>query len=388
MRKCKIALLIMSILMCLSFSGCGGSDDSSDRKSGKEPTETVNEVTNTAEPTKSQQQPTESQQQPIVPEEEVIIPLYEAAAENKVLSTSPADLVYFETFNSIFPLHQTDQTTANGTPLYQLNTVKSLTISTAPEDGDRKTYNVELFFCHRGGNEAFINVIIDGDANFGMVDFVPVFYNQTKGCLAGYSLEDGNTSFTEVYYRKSNGLGSAVKNPVETEQYGFNPVQNDTIRFFFQPSGSIYETLLNSPEEVYVFTRYQIEFGPFIRTNEVYEGASLVAFSAGNTFVVKEAPSEDTGASHNVSLYFYYVREGAATDFSDHGEKLKVYCEIDGVGQKLTPFIPIGYNETKGCIIGFSSQDEKTFRMAELYWSPSAFELIAIPDDSGKYGFQ
>ena len=111
----------------------------------------------------------------------------------------------------------------------------SFKISTLPDDGS-KSYDAEIYFTYDNFYEETGDIVIDHNNNAesvtailyyeidgktgDLLSFAPVFYNQAKGCMAGYKANEDLTEFSwvELYY--SPASGELVEVPADIAEYG------------------------------------------------------------------------------------------------------------------------------------------------------------------------
>ena len=111
----------------------------------------------------------------------------------------------------------------------------SFKINTLPDDGS-KSYDAEIYFTYDNFYEETGDIVIDHNSNADsftailyyeidgktgdLLSFAPVFYNQAKGCMAGYKANEDLTEFSwvELYY--SPASGELVEVPADIAEYG------------------------------------------------------------------------------------------------------------------------------------------------------------------------
>ena len=229
MKKMKkiIATLVCLVVAIATLSACTGGTGNNNKPTQEpnKPTEVV-----TSEPTQEPDRPTEvvtsePTTEPTVtaepttepPTGDVIIPLYSSTCTlDEIKQVSIADLFQYYNFALYFNPVTTDKFTENGLPLYQLNAGNTFQMIN-PADTESTPVNVEIyfFFDEVTGNNVNLYYIIDGTNN--SMPFLPILYNQSKGCFVGYN--DSGT-LTELYY--SPDFGGMCTLPVDDPSvYGF-----------------------------------------------------------------------------------------------------------------------------------------------------------------------
>ena len=377
MKKIRktVSAVLCPVLAVVTLAACAGKTDNG--------TDDLNDVTN--EEVTEESEPTETTEEELSGEV-VIIPLYDSAYESDILSSSPDSFKSFSTFGTYCPFHSTQETTVNGDTFYQLDTVNSVTLKSAPTDGERSTYEAELYFWHREDTDLLV-VTCEGDGikGGGFVDFVPLFYNQTKGCFAGYSFKDEAT-FTEYYYSKDVGRFIIVDaDPSEYDFYPEEKVEDTLVYFYWMNEDKIRES---SAEYLYDFMNYSYLFDALVTGKLLDDHTELLNYEYGTNFVISACPDEGTDEKYDIELY-YFSDAQEVLGMIEEGN-LGVYYEYEGDGKILWPFVPLLYNETKGCIVGYSAEsgDLSDFELSELYFSGASNELVAVPvEDTSVYGF-
>ena len=210
----KITALVLMSAVMVSLCAC----DSSTAETEGSTAETTAEVTETelteATEESTAEETTEAQA------EDVIIPLFDYVYTNDIKQMPPESVAsdFYNTIAPYMPLSTvTEVADAN-------MTVYHFTIDGVPHAsftlGDRGTASTEL--------EVYLCVSNDGVSTTSFststggsdsIDFIPLFYNETKGCLVGYSMYNlNNPGFREVYW--DSVINIAIPVDADPGEYG------------------------------------------------------------------------------------------------------------------------------------------------------------------------
>lgn len=192
MKKMKkfVTTLVCLVVAIATLSACtttgnGNTKPTEDPKPTTTTAEPTQEPTATQEPT---QEPTESvTTEPSTPEGDVIVQLYEPVGS--IQEINPSYLKSnFDTFYGAYELGLAD-IVEDGHTLYQL-TFKGHNFDVCTQSGE--IYNIDIyFFANEYYNSTQIYIYINGVGSVMNVDFIPLFYNQTKHCFVGYTYSSG-----------------------------------------------------------------------------------------------------------------------------------------------------------------------------------------------------
>ena len=221
--KKALATLLCLVMAFGVLSGCSKAntdskptEDSADSSIEESTTEAPTEEP-TTEPT---EQPTESVTTEPVAEEDVIIPLFDAPYESEVRQVAPEqwNSNYEQTYACYFPLISTGNTVGDAT-IYQFADSNYAARETFTlSNGAGATTEVAVYLCVRENGASTISFEANGSTD--SIDFVPLFYNQTKQCLVGYSgYNTDNPGFREVYW--DNVINITIPTDVDPALYGF-----------------------------------------------------------------------------------------------------------------------------------------------------------------------
>lgn len=225
--KKGLATLLCLVMTFGILSGCNKAN--TDSKPTEDSVDTSIEESTTVGPTEeptteSTEQPTESVTEPVG---DVIIPLYYSGKESEIRQVNPADFYDFSNFTMYFyPVTPAGRTLDNGFELNTINYGTRFVLSADPISGQTGTYDVDIYFyCGDLDTMMYMMYYEVGDTNGVLDSFIPMWYNETKGCLVGYNRlnEDGEISYVlyEVYYnpiRNNLSRSQVVEDP---SLYGF-----------------------------------------------------------------------------------------------------------------------------------------------------------------------
>lgn len=224
----KIAATILCLGMAIStLCACSSTESTKPSTEDPKPTEAVT----TAEPTVTEEPAVESITESSVTDEPTtaastandISPLWHFDEEEQVRQVDPES--WFTDFNNTtfiyIPLLTTDRKIGEST-LFQLAdpyfNARTFVLKRDPEDVDGTS--VEIYFLAGPDNSGAISIEINGESN--VVSFMPLFYNQSKGCLAGYMrYSEGDVRFVELYWSSVLGKYMAYDDTFDPSLYGF-----------------------------------------------------------------------------------------------------------------------------------------------------------------------
>lgn len=168
MKKTVLSIVLASTLLLTACS-------TSNAKKESETTTTAAETTTTTEATTTTEETTTA------PAENVIIPLFKSSLTvEDIKKIKPEDLSNFKKFTTeYFPV------SASSGKYYKFDDHESFTICSS-NNKDNKI-DITLFFFECSGDVANTAKFSGGDGTLkSQIPFIPLFYNQTKGCLVGY----------------------------------------------------------------------------------------------------------------------------------------------------------------------------------------------------------
>ncbi len=212
----KVVVMVICFVMATAIlSACNGNTgNTEDKPTSTTPTEKPTEVV-TTEPTATEPTTTVEQQT-----QDVIIPLFDAPYESEVRQVAPEqwNLNYEQTYACYFPLISTGNTVGDAT-IYQFADSNYAARETFTlSNGAGATTEVAVYLCVRENGASAISFEANGSTD--SIDFVPLFYNQTKQCLVGYSgYNTDNPGFREVYW--DNVINFTIPTDVDPALYGF-----------------------------------------------------------------------------------------------------------------------------------------------------------------------
>lgn len=211
-KKVFAAVLAVSMLM---MTACGSTQETTISSNSEE--ETTAEMTTEATAQETEESETTESEEG---NDDIIIPLFEAPYESEVRQVSPEQWStnYEQTYALYFPLISTNRTVGDST-IYQFadsnyQARETFTLS----NGASETTDLAVYLCVGSDGNSVIS--FEGNGASDAIDFVPLFYNQTKQCLAGYSgYSTGNPGFREVYW--DDVIGITIPTDVDPANYGF-----------------------------------------------------------------------------------------------------------------------------------------------------------------------
>ncbi|MBR3340956.1 MAG: hypothetical protein IKG30_04980 [Clostridiales bacterium] len=408
-RKVLTAVLAATLLMTACSS-----------KTGNDETENTDTKSTSAEETTVT---TETE-----PEGDVIIPLYKPEFEDEIREVNPVDLFYFEHFEHYFPISSVKED-ENGRKMYQLEYGNTFDLTYDAFDLEfgyslegidpMTTTSVEIYFMQ---NISF-QIVASADGNSdNMSNFVPLFYNQTKGCLAGYSVTAGANSTESVvrlvevqhgytqpltYSNDTNGTTIDVEDPGE---YGFTTIPTadtptlDVIVPLYKPELEN-EIKSVSPADLYEFDNYSKYFPVETVSDDGFTIYQLVKNGDIKLRDVYNDINTDNKTLCGVEYYaygrsgdvlggFYYDEDKSILDFND----LAGYYDYS----KGRAFVPLLYDQTRGCLVGYVPEESlqafkeeniptyngSQYYLIEMYYgSTMPFVSVFPASNYGKYGF-
>ena len=223
MKKMK---KIVATILCLGLAistlcACSSTGNGGEQPDAVEPTTKQTEaITETTEVTNNTEKTAEST---VVETIETIsgndiIPLWNLDCEEMVRQVPPENWFtdFIDTTYIYIPLLTTDRKIGECT-LFQMAdynyNASTFLIKRSPED--EGGINAEIFFLAGPDNSSGISIEINGEST--VVAFMPLFYNRSKGCLAGYMrYSEGDVRFEELYW-------STVLNTYMAYDDGFDP---------------------------------------------------------------------------------------------------------------------------------------------------------------------
>ena len=168
MKKTLFSIVLASALM---LTACGTSNAKKESEAATTASETTTEATTT----------TESETTTTEPAEDVIKPLFKSSLTlDDIKKISPEDLSNFEKF-----ITEYFAVTNTSGKYYQIDGLETVTLASSSNKSN--TVDAHLFFFKAGADVANTARFEGGDGTLkSQIPFIPLFYNQTKGCLVGY----------------------------------------------------------------------------------------------------------------------------------------------------------------------------------------------------------
>lgn len=173
---------------------------------------------------------TESEIQTEAPTSQALVPLFFTSRESELRQKSPDSLFIFTNFAYyFFPLSENGRTfTVDKNILYDLSYGNVFSISADPVFGEGyERSDVEICFFER--NELGVESTVTGmyyklGDTESSIDFVPYYYNPSKGCLVGYYKSEKNNEIqfvlSELYYAPdTNRLSPSTVSDSEYDSY-------------------------------------------------------------------------------------------------------------------------------------------------------------------------
>ena len=217
--KNKIAAILLCLGVAISTlcacSSTGNGGDQPVEEATTKQTEAVTEAPTTEETTEettTTSEPTDTQ--------DIIIPLCDYYIyTNEIKQLSP-ESVASDFYNSMAPYMLlstvTEDANANMT-VYRLvvDGVPQASFTLGNTGNDSTEVEVYLCISTEGVSTTSFNTSTDNSS----IDFIPLFYNETKKCLVGYSgYNSSNPGFSEAYW--DNVLRTTITVPVDPSLYG------------------------------------------------------------------------------------------------------------------------------------------------------------------------
>lgn len=358
-------------------------------------------------------------------EGDVIIPLYKPEYEDEIRAISPADLVYFDHFSNYFPLTKS-KVDDNGKELYQLDFGDSFDLrydSFSLETGyslegidPATTESVKIYFTKSGPLKSLSVKCECGEQSDDVSGFIPMFYNQTKGCLVGYRSGYPETKLVEVYH----GYGSVLSYEkidgefieiINIEEYGYNKLPDvnamtiDTLMPLYKKDKES-EIKTVAPDALYEFDKigdyYDIE-----EYDSDGEGFYIYKLKVGTDMTLEDIVTYNPDGDEMIYGVDYIIY-GRTGDISAgfYVDKEKTMMETGSLAEyydfsKGNSFIPLFYNQTKQCLVGFLNEStlpmfkdnnvatykDSSYYFVELYYGPSMPFGSIFPAEPARYGF-
>lgn len=193
--KKALATLLCLVMTFSILSGC--SKANTDSKPTEDTTTSSTEESTTEETTEPTAQPTESVTTEPVAEEDVIIPLYAAGVDASTMD--PCEMYQTINFVSSYFIQGTDRTTSDGGSVYRFSEVEVFQLHALPRmTDDTGVYDIVFYLYDLNG---YVSIYYEsGDRQNYLPPCVPLWYNQTRGCLVAYSLEFEDGTLTPSGY--------------------------------------------------------------------------------------------------------------------------------------------------------------------------------------------
>ena len=214
----KIAATLLCIGVAISTLCACSSTGNGGEQPVEEPTTKQTEAVTEATETTTEATTTTTEETTEAQAGDVIIYLYDYWADVKNMPPEKVASDFYNTIAPYMPLSTvTEDADAN-------MTVYRLTIDGVPQasfilgNGGDSSTEVEVYLCisTAGASTTSFNTSTGNSS----IDFIPLFYNQTKKCLVGYSgYNSSNPGFSEAYW--DDVLRTSITVPVDPSLYGF-----------------------------------------------------------------------------------------------------------------------------------------------------------------------
>lgn len=233
MKKILAAVLSMTMLVAV-LSACSSSGNTGEPVSATEEAVVEETAEATEEPAVTEEttgEPTEAAEATEEPADDNpnedpytdgIIPLYNIMLEDQVKQTEP-DLWFTNFDETVLPFYQlyTTDKTIDGSALFQLTDLAVEPIESVALSGPAGTdyiTNVAIYIYEANDLTECCFETEDGTQHIDSL--VPLFYNEAKGCLVGYTRSDPeNIRFVEVYWSAAGNTSRMID--VDPSEYGF-----------------------------------------------------------------------------------------------------------------------------------------------------------------------
>ncbi len=211
MKKMKklLATFVCLVMVTTILSACT-STSTGNSKPAEEPTSEPTESVTTTEPTEAPteeptteptEQPTESVTTATFAEEDVILTLYTPGVEAS--SMDPFEMYQTINFVSNYFIQGTDKTASDGGSVYQLtaDVVETFQLHAHPTmyPEDTGLYDAVFYLYDLQGYVSIYSEV--GDEKSYLPACVPLWYNQTRGCLVAYTIEFVDGTQTPSTYK-------------------------------------------------------------------------------------------------------------------------------------------------------------------------------------------
>lgn len=171
--------------------------------------------------------------------------------------------------------------------------------------------------------------------------------------------------------------------PVPTDTPTPEPTQppKDVVKYFYE-SHKVRDIAETSLAEFFHGGLYAYYCTSFITEKMHDNGLKMYTTKYGAPCKISDAPGEGS-STHDAEVYYYYTYKK-----NRNIDGLVFYYETEGKTGEIQCFVPVCFNETRGCFAGFQSNEERTeFSFVEMYYSPVAGGLALYPADWKDYDF-
>lgn len=420
MRKKTVAIALCIGMAITSISACS-SEQSNGQDSSKTDSKETSTQQNDPSDTGSETDPVETgsaSAEDVAPKVEVK-PLYDASYEDEIRKVMPADLLQYNWFSYYCPLESAGKTDDQGNELKQLKSGSEIKLKASSKSlkleyitSDSKSYDANIYFYENYG-QVSICCEIDGKITH-MQAFAPLFYNETRGCLTGYTssynsdIDDYTYSLADYYYNPTwEDLTWELAYP---EEYGYTTELNEAfvskdeiIPLYSADHENDIRQI--APEELFDYDKY-ITYCPVDPADvSEYPAFDLGSLKNNKSFVLNPSPySEDTSTdTSNFEYYFFdyskisltgkeplnMILEAGKKKATESGRTIgSYYKNLDYSYDGFTnDFAPLFYNKTRGCLVGYTysydplSGEDASYPLTEFYISGNSPALKCI------YGF-
>ena len=206
-----LALALATLSACTSTGSTGASEEPQAtekavvEETATESTEETTEENTEADGQSADAETTEEPTEPVQAEEDVIIRLNDTPFN--LSSKDPSTLEEWETFRIYYTLVDANMD-YSGHTLFRLDAVDTTgwTITCYPDT--TQSCSFDIFFTDQEGQYTQVYYVVDGEYK-GRVNFIPFFYNETRGTIVGMDLHaeyaEPADALCELYFNSDFG---------------------------------------------------------------------------------------------------------------------------------------------------------------------------------------
>lgn len=176
-----------------------------------------------------------------------------------------------------------------------------------------------------------------------------------------------------------------AQEPAETTEAP-TTAEPDTVESGEEVIIPLYDTSFESdvrnvkPLELHHLDTYMTYF-PLTQLEETYMGSrALYSFEYGENFKLKLQPIANDPTTYDVRVLV--TTSDGTNDFGY--VSVSTYIEINGVNHDFKTVIPLLYNQTKGCIVGYAVTDD-SWALYEYYYYEGSI-CAQLVEDTSIYG--